>query len=150
MGNRIDIPHETVNALRTIGRERLIASIEGAAPGPDMKVFNTSQPADDIKRLLTGVVTELLDQTAPDVQMLAGNWAEKLQFLADKGESASHCQTAALATFLAEVARGSDQTARMWVNRIKDLHADGMHLCQDEEKELAAFLGRLAGTGDDE
>ena len=150
MGNRIDIPHETVAGLRAIGRERLVASIEEAGPGPNMKVTNTQRQADDMKRLLQGVVTEILDQTAPDVQLQAGHWAEKLQFLADNGESASQCQTADLATFLAEVARGSDQTARMWVNRIKDLHADGMHLCQDEEKELAAFLGRLAGTGDDE
>jgi hypothetical protein len=149
MGNRIDIPHETVEGLRTLGRDRLIASIVGAEPGPDMEVTNTRQQADYMKRLLQGVVTEILDQTAPDIQRQAGHWAEKLRHLADNGERASECQTADLATFLGEVARGADQSARMWFNRIEELHADDMHLCLDEEVQLAEFLGRLAGVGDD-
>ena len=149
MGNRIDIPHETVNALRGIGRERLIASITGAEPGPDMTVTNTQPQADEMKRLLRDVVDEIFAQTAPDIQRQAGHWAEKLQFLADNGQSASECQTAALSAFLREVATGANQTARFWFRRIEDLHADGMSLCQDEEGDLAEFLGGLAGMGRD-
>jgi|APSaa5957512622_1039677.scaffolds.fasta_scaffold14583_2 hypothetical protein len=108
MGNRIDIPHETVAGLRAIGRERLVASIEEAGPGPNMKVTNTQRQADDMKRLLRDVVTEILDQTTPENERQAENWAKKLRLSAEVGVSICPSLALGVAEFLEQIASGSD------------------------------------------